>query len=485
MLQLNHLIDGAWEPGSGACRESRNPARPDEVVGWHHACDLADVDRAVRAARQAAQQWAMRPGMQRAAVLMDAATLLDRDADLLGKELTREEGKTLREGVGEVRRAAQILRFHASMAQAPEGELFGSPRSSERIAALRRPVGVVTAITPWNFPIAIPAWKIAPALAYGNSVVWKPASAVPVLAFRFAEALHDAGLPAGVLSLLLGAAEVGNAAALHPDVDAVTFTGSSEVGRRLIVGCAQAETPIQAELGGKNAAIVWRDADLDQAAEAVITGAMGSTGQKCTATARVVVDNAVADHFAAQLTARIKELRVGDPLDDVDLGPAVTATASDDIYTAIDAAQKEGCEVLVGGERFDDELRRTGWFVPPTLLTCQNTASATWRSEIFGPVLALMRVEDWEDALAAANAGPYGLSGSVFTSDLSRVEDAIARFDVGVLHVNSETTGAEPHVPFGGTKQSGWGPKEQGLAAREFFTTTKTVYQYPTGNPAR
>jgi aldehyde dehydrogenase (NAD+) len=480
VLELRSYIDGQWRQGSGQEQRSLNPARPDEAVAVFHAATEDEADAAVAGARRAARNWADTPMHERAAVLVRAADLLDARAEGLGAELTREEGKTLPEGIGEVRRAAEILRYHAGEASRDAGEIYNSPRRGETIMVVRQPIGVVTVITPWNFPIAIPAWKIAPALVYGNAVVWKPASLVPLLAFRFTEALVDAGMPPGVLSLVLTGGRVGQRLVEDPRVDAVTFTGSTEIGRQLMISCAQLLKPIQTEMGGKNAAVVLRDAPLELAAEQVVLGAMRSTGQKCTATSRLIVDEAVADDFLALVCARVAALRVGEGLQaGVDMGPAASADAQESILEAISRARADGADVLAGGTAYTDGTLGEGWFVPPTVLAVPDRSAEVWREEIFGPVLSVLRASDAREAVELANDSRFGLSGAIFSNDLAHVLDAVAHFDAGVLHVNSETAGADPHVPFGGMKESGSGAREQGRAAREFFTHSKTVYLRP------
>lgn len=479
-VEIRNLVAGQWCDGAGSVFERRNPARPDEVVATGVRAVDADVDRALAAATEAAVPWGRMPLAQRGAVLVAAADILDGSAAELGAELTREEGKTLPEGIGEVRRAAQILRFFAGEAQREVGELYASPRPGESISVRRRPKGVVAVITPWNFPIAIPAWKIAPALMYGNCVVWKPASQVPLLAYRLAQALEAAGLPPGVLSLVVGNGSMGEHLAVHPRVDAVTFTGSTGVGRHLIARCGELAKPIQAEMGGKNAAIVLEDAPLAEVAPMVFNAAMASTGQKCTATSRLIVQRSIAEGMAEELGRIARAWVVGDGLHpEVAMGPAVSHGARDEILQAVEHAVTAGATVLAGGEPYRGGALADGAFVPPSVLEVTDRRTPIWQDEVFGPVLALMAVDSAEEAYDVANDSAFGLSASIFTNDLRHVTEAIERLQVGVVHVNSETSGAEPHVPFGGIKQSGYGPHEQGRSAREFFTDTVTVYSRP------
>lgn len=471
-----HLVAGEWRCGHGQRVRSVNPTRPNEVVAEGNSATCSDVDDAVDAASRALPGWSATPIHSRGAVLAAAAAVVDLNAEQWGLELAVEEGKTRLEGVGEVRRAAQILRYYAAEGDRVSGEIFASPRAGEQILVTRRPVGVVAVITPFNFPIAIPAWKIVPALVYGNTVVWKPASSVPLLAMRLAQALTQAGLPSGVLNLVIGNSEVGDALLRHDGVAAITFTGSTGVGRRIAAAAAARGVPVQAEMGGKNAAAVLDDADFDLALEQVMLGAFRSTGQKCTATSRLILTDGIADRFVAALVARSEALVVGDPCDDrTQMGPVITGSAQTSIVAGIDTAKSQGVSVLAGGGAYSDGPLAQGYFVAPTVVELDGPADV-WTEELFGPVLAVRRATDADDAFALANDSDFGLSAAVFTQDLTRVMQAMETIDVGVLHVNSESAGADPHVPFGGAKKSGLGPKEQGTAAREFFTHTTTVY---------
>ena len=474
-VTLRQLIAGAWRPGGGDPVASHNPTRPSVVVAEGDSATVGDVDDAVAAARAASAGWARTPIHQRGAVLAAAAAVVELNAEAWGLELTLEEGKTKSEGIAEVRRAAQILRYYSAEGDRQAGEIFSSPRLGEQILVTRKPVGVVAVITPFNFPIAIPAWKIAPALVYGNTVVWKPASTVPLLAMRLAEALVAAGLPDGVLNLTIGNSAVGDAMVNHAGVDAITFTGSTGVGRRIAAAAAARGVAVQAEMGGKNAAVVLDDADLDLALEQVMLGAFRSSGQKCTATSRLILTAGVSDRFLEALRARADALVVGDPsADPTQMGPVVSASARNDILGGIDTAKAQGASVLAGCDYRDGPLTE-GHFVAPTIVELTAPADI-WTEELFGPVLAVRRADGPDEAFALANDSEFGLSAAVFTQDLTRALQAVDCVDVGVLHINSESAGADPHVPFGGAKRSGLGPKEQGGAAREFFTHTTTVY---------
>lgn len=473
-MELHQLIGGQWVSGRGPELLSTNPAHPDDVVASGRLASGDQVDAAVAAATGAAAAWAARPYHERAQVLLGAAAVLEREGQRYGRELTREEGKTLAEGIGEVLRAAQILRYCAGEADREAGQVFHSPRGGQRILVVHRPVGVVGVITPFNFPIAIPAWKIAPALVHGNTVVWKPAGVVPLLAVRLAQALQEAGLPSGVLNLVIADARTGSRIVEHPDVHAVTFTGSTGVGRAIAATCAQRGAAVQAEMGGKNPAVVLADADLDVAVEQIMLGAFRSTGQKCTATSRLVVQDPVADELLDRLQARLASLVVGDPLDAATgMGPLISDSARATVEDGVQRALHQGASAVVPGR---PDLPGHGWFSAPRVLVLPSTELDVWRTELFGPVLSVVRAASVQEAFALAGEGEYGLSAAVFTTDLASALSAVDTLDVGVLHINDESAGADPHVPFGGGRHSSLGPKEQGTASRQFFTKTTTVY---------
>ncbi|WP_420180853.1 aldehyde dehydrogenase family protein [Paenarthrobacter sp. TA1.8] len=477
-VELQHYISGTWVQGGGGILTSVNPARPAETVAHGLHAGPADVERAMASAAAAKHGWARTPAHERGAVLLRAAVILEENAQLWGLELAREEGKTLAEGRGEVLRAAQIFRYYGNDGDREAGSVYASPRRGEKIFVTRKPLGVVGVVTPFNFPIAIPAWKIAPALTYGNAVVWKPASTVPLLAMRLTQALEQAGLPDGVLNLLIGPGSIGTALVEHPALDGLSFTGSTGVGRTLAAAAAGNGVPIQAEMGGKNAAIVLADADLKLATEQVILGAFRSSGQKCTATSRLIVADAVADEFLAGLAATARSLLVGDPADpSTQMGPVISGAARESIQRGITTALDQGADLLIGGLPYEDTARVAGHFVAPTILELKGTAPADiWRDELFGPVLSVRRAASTQAAFDLANDSDFGLSAALFTQDVTIALKGMDELDVGILHVNSESAGADPHVPFGGAKKSGYGPKEQGQSAKEFYTHTTTVY---------
>ena len=475
-----NYIGGEWvDSATGATSENRNPARPGEVLGRFQSSNAGDVNRAMEAARGAFDGWRKTSPIARANILYKAAQLVERRADEIGEALTREEGKTLKEGKGETLRAAAILRFFAGEGAQPIGDRLPSANLTTFLYTERVPLGVVAAITPWNFPIAIPAWKIAPALIYGNTVVFKPAGLTPLTATLLTECLAEAGLPAGVLNLVTGAGrEIGDAIVEHETVNAVTFTGSNAVGKALYRKAAASDrsVKVQLEMGGKNPVIVLADADMDQALQQTLNGAMMSTGQKCTATSRAFVQRPVFDDFVDRLVKRAGALRVGDPLEaTTDIGPLVSAQQRDTVLEYLEVGQSEGGEVLVGGGAPEGN-GDGGYFVKPTIFGQMTPQMRLSREEIFGPVLAVMPVDDLEEGVALANDTSYGLSASIFTRDIATAFRFIRDIESGIVHVNSETAGAEPHAPFGGMKASSSFSREQGKTAIDFFTQVKTVY---------
>ncbi len=475
-LVLTSYVDGEWRQGPAESSDT-NPATPKEVVATVSLADAALAERAVRTAAAARAEWRdTRPAI-RGEVLRKAADLLiDRAADI-GRDLTREEGKTLAEGVREVNAAASILRYHAAQVYEPDGETYPSMQDDVVLFTRREPMGVVSVITPWNFPISIPAWKIGPALAYGNTVVWKPADLVPLTAVHLTRALIDAGLPGGVLNLVLGkGSEVGDVLTGHSEVAAVSFTGSNTVGRRIQNLAGAAGKKVQLELGGKNPAIVLADADLERTAKEVASAAFAGSGQKCTATSRVIVERTVAGDFVDSLRAEAAAWMPGDPLEAGSaIGPVSSADQLRGVLGYLDLAERDGARAVTGGGRAGGDLAE-GYFVEPTVLVDVKPGHPVAREEIFGPVAVVLPAGSYDEAVELANDTPYGLSASLFTSDLSRAMRFSRDSHTGIVKVNQSTSGVEFHVPFGGAKESGSGHREQGKAAREFFTESKTVY---------
>jgi alpha-ketoglutaric semialdehyde dehydrogenase len=476
--ELSSVVDGRLRAGPERARDI-NPARPSEVLAETLLADARIAADAAAAARAAFSAWRSASPGDRGDVLRRAGDRLERDAAEIGRDLAREEGKTFAEAVGETRRAAAILRYYAGQTFEPEGEVYPSANAATLLYSRREPVGVVVALTPWNFPLAIPAWKIAPALAFGNTVVWKPAELVPLTSLHLFEAIVEAGLPPGVLNLVLGRGSVvGSALVTHPEVSAVTFTGSNRVGGEVQLEAIRQGKKVQLELGGKNPAIVLADADLDHAAEQVARGAFLSAGQKCTATSRVIVDRSVHDELADRVAELARSWKVGDPLDEeTKVGPIVSDVQLETVLGYLGRAREERATVYAGGERADG--LGEGYFVEPTVLSGLSAESAVVREEIFGPVAALLPADGYEDAIALANDTPFGLTAALFTRDLGTALRFTREIRAGVVKVNQETAGLEFHVPFGGMKESSSGSREQGKVARDFFTEWKTVYMDP------
>lgn len=471
---VQSFIGGTWRDGPNGFADL-NPARPEEVLAEARMADASLAAAAIEAARDAFPAWRSMSAPKRGDILRRAADLLERRADTVGRDMAREEGKTVGEGTGEAQRAVAILRYYAGQTLEPDGETYPST-SANLLFARREPLGVVTAITPFNFPIAIPAWKIAPALAYGNTVVWKPAEVVPLTSQHFAQALIEAGIPRGVLNMVLGTgADVGSVLTTHDAVDAISFTGSSAVGAQIQRQAVERGKKVQLELGGKNPAVVLADADLDAAADLVARGAFLSAGQKCTATSRVIVERPILGEFADRLSELARTWKVGDPLDqDTRVGPVVSQAQMEKVLSYLELARQEGGRALAGGNRAAEP--GGGYYVRPTVLTGLSPDSRVVREEIFGPVAALLPASSYEEAVALANDTPFGLCASLFTRDLGRALRFVQDIRVGVVKVNQESAGLEYQVPFGGMKGSSSGSREQGKVARDFYTQWKTVY---------
>jgi aldehyde dehydrogenase (NAD+) len=453
-----------------------NPAHPEEVVAEVRMADANLASEAVDAAARAYPGWRQTPPPARGDILRRAADLLEQRADTVARDLAREEGKALFEAVGETKRAVAILRYYAGQTLEPDGEIYPSQSPITLLYARREPVGVVAAITPYNFPIAIPAWKIAPALAFGNTVVWKPAAPVPLTAVHLAQALIDAGIPDGVLNLVLGGGPtVGPVLYGHGAVDAVTFTGSNALGRSIQREAVDRGKKVQLEMGSKNPAVVLADADLELAAEQVARGAFLSAGQKCTATSRVIVEQPVFEEFSERLIHRANSWKLGDPLEpDTRVGPLASDEQLRTVTGYLEQAHTDGGRVLAGGERAAG--LGDGYYVQLTVLQDLPADSRVVREEIFGPVAALLPASSYKEAVALANDTPFGLSASLFTGDLGKALRFAQDIRFGVVKINQESAGLEFQVPFGGMKGSSSGPREQGKVAREFFTQWKTVY---------
>jgi aldehyde dehydrogenase (NAD+) len=473
-----NYIGGAWvEAAGGKTYAKTNPMRPSETTGIFQASTEEDATAAVEAADSAFGEWSRLPVARRAAYLSAAAGVLEARAEQVAVDMSTEMGKPLREARGETGRAAQILRFAAGEAFRSVGESFEQSATGQQVMTRRRPLGVVGLITPWNFPIAIPVWKLAPALVYGNTVVLKLAYEAPRTGLHIAEALAEADLPAGVLNVLTGrGSTVGAALVRDPRVRAISFTGSVATGNGVRDEATALGKRVQLELGGHNPLIVMADADLGRAVEAAYAGAFWSAGQKCTATRRIYVEDGVYDDFRAQLLDRVARGKVGDPLDpDVEVGPIVNEAQFNEVAGGIERGLEQGGRLVTGGVRDGAD----GYLIDPALF--EDVADDAFLSceEVFGPVASLYRFGTLDEALDRANAVQYGLSAAIFTSSLASATRFSAEAQAGLLHVNSQTAGAEVHVPFGGIKASGFGPHEQGRAAMEFYTETVTIYVDP------
>jgi aldehyde dehydrogenase (NAD+) len=448
--------------------------RPDEVVGSSAASERDDVAAAIAAARRAFTDWSRTPAPQRGDVLMRVAARIDERAEDIAVGMTCEMGKPLREARGEVARAAAILRFFAGEGTRPTGEVYEQTLTRGQIMTLRRPVGVVGLIAPWNFPVAIPTWKMAPALVYGNTIVLKLAWDASLTGLRLADCFADAGLPPGVVNVVTGSgATVGDALVADPEVDAISFTGSVPVGRSIRRTATELGKRAQLELGGHNPLIVLADARLEAAVEAAYAGAFWSAGQKCTATRRIYIEASAYDEFRERFLGRVASGKVGDPLDPAtEVGPLAGERQFTDVLAAIERGRTEGGTVVAGGE----PAAGAGLVIEPTVFEGVRDDAYLTCNEVFGPVTSLYSVADVDEAIERSNAVEFGLSASIFTQSHAAVQQFARDMQAGILHVNSQTAGAEVHVPFGGLKASGWGPHEQGRAAREFYTDEITLY---------
>ena len=477
-MQGHNYIAGEWVAGSKATRDI-NPSNLADVVGEYAQADLAQVQAAIAAARAAFPKWSQ-AGIQQRADLLDAIgnEILARKEEL-GTLLSREEGKTRPEGIGEAARAGNIFKFFAGEALRTHGELVPSVRPGISVEVTREPIGVVGLITPWNFPIAIPAWKIAPALAYGNCVVFKPADLVPGCAWALADIIARKGVPPGVFNLVMGRGSiVGEALVTSPDIDAISFTGSVSTGRSIARKAIETMKKIQLEMGGKNPQIVLDDANLDVAVNVSVQSAFFSTGQRCTASSRLIVTEGIHDRFVERMVERMKALRIDDALKaGTDIGPVVDQSQLEQDLDYIRVAQTEGGRLVAGGERLKRDS--DGFYLAPALITETSNAMRINREEVFGPVASVIRVRDYEEALAVANDTPFGLVAGICTDSLKEATHFKRNAQAGMVMINLPTAGVDYHVPFGGRKGSSYGPREQGAYAREFYTTVKTVYVNP------
>ena len=474
-MDFAHYIGGEWV-GDSDVTTNTSPANRDDVIGTYARGDAARVDQAVSAALAAQPSWAAASPQLRHDVLERAGALIVERKDELGRLLAREEGKTIAEAVGETVRASQVFKFFAGEALRNTGDAVASVRPGIDVMIEREAVGVIGLITPWNFPIAIPAWKLAPALAYGNAVVMKPAELTPGCAWELAKILDEAGCPAGIFNLVMGpGSKVGARIVEHEDIAAVSFTGSVATGRQVAVDCAARGKKVQLEMGGKNPMVVVDDADLDVAVGASLNGAFFSTGQRCTASSRLIVTASIHDAFLDKLTAAAADLVIGDPLDSkTQIGPVVDQGQLDQNLEYLALAATEGCDVRGGGLG-----NGNGYFMHPAIFAGASNQMRVSREEIFGPMASVIKVADYDEALAVANDTEFGLSSGICTTSLKLATDFRRNAKAGMVMVNLPTAGVDYHVPFGGRKGSSYGPREQGSYAREFYTTVKTSYIAP------
>jgi len=476
---IQNYINGEWRGSStGDTVASVNPANRHDIVGLLPNSGREDLERAVAAADAARKAWRKLAGPARGQFLYKVADILESRLDEIAGTMTREMGKTFGEAKGETARGVALLRYYAGEGMRKIGDVIPPSDAAALMFTTRVPLGVVGVITPWNFPVAIPVWKIAPALVYGNTVVWKPATETAVTAAKVAACFHDAGLPAGVLNLVIGSGSViGQGIADHPGIHGVTFTGSNGVGKRIAQAALARGAKYQLEMGGKNPVIVLKDADLELAVNATISGGLRSTGQKCTATSRVIVEKAIFPAFKEKLLEKIAALKIGDGMDaSTWLGPCASESQMETVLDYIRKGVEEGAELVCGGERLSEGNMADGFFVAPTVFDRVTPDMTIFREEIFGPVLALVQADNLEEALRLANDSEYGLSASIFTRDIGSILTFIQDMDAGLVRVNEETAGVELQAPFGGMKHSSSHSREQGTAAIEFFTAIKTVF---------
>ena len=475
----HNYINGQWvESVSGRTYTITNPADNKVVLGAFQMSVVDDANRAIDAAHAALPAWSSMPAPQRASILYRALEIMREREDDIARTITLEEGKPLPDAQGEVRRAMNITEYAAG-----EGRrLFGYTTPSEipnTVAyTTRRPVGVVGIITPWNFPIAIPAWKMAPALICGNTLIFKPASSTPLSAVKLVKVFEDAGLPPGVLNLITGpGALVGNTLVNSPRVNGISFTGSTEIGSGIYTEGAKSLKKVQCEMGGKNAVIVLSDADIDKAMGGIVQGAFGSTGQRCTATSRAIVDEAIYEPFMEELIERTGKLKVGDGIEPgVDVGPLSSQYQFEKVMEYIGVGTEEGARLTYGGKSLTGSGYEGGYYIEPTIFTDVKPSMRIAQEEIFGPVLTVFKARDLAEAIELANGVQFGLSSSIYTTDLTQAFQYVDQVEAGIVHINAPTLGGEVHLPFGGMKASGVGAREQGTEAVNFFSEVVTVY---------
>ena len=474
-----NFINGEWVSSLGKKVEvSINPANKSKIVGYIQRSTDEDVDKAVAAAKRAQKEWRSLSGAQRGDYLYKMADNLERRLHEVAETMTKEMGKTFAEAKGETMRGVAILRYYAGEGMRKTGDVIPATDSQALMFTTRVPLGVIGVISPWNFPVAIPIWKMAPALIYGNAVVIKPAQEASVTAAKIIECMGESGIPAGVVNMVTGAgSEVGTAIVNHSDVNGITFTGSNATGKRIGQAALARGAKYQLEMGGKNPVIIAADADLDLAVEGTISGGLRSTGQKCTATSRVFVQEEVYDAFKGRLLEKVKEITIGNGMEGSTwMGPCASESQLKTVLSYIEKGKAEGATLLYGGKRHTENGNEDGFYVQPTIFEDVTNGMAIAQEEIFGPVLALIKVNTIEEALALSNDVEFGLSASIYTKDIGTMLSFINETDAGLVRINAETAGVELQAPFGGMKQSSSHSREQGQAAIEFFTSIKTVF---------
>ena len=477
--EYKNFIGGKWSASSSKQTfENRNPANQEDLIGTFQESNEADLNRAVEAAKNAYESWRLTPAPKRAEFLYRAGELLKRDKEKIAREMTREMGKVLKETRGDVQEAIDMAYLMAGEGRRLFGVTTPSELPNKFNMATRVPLGVCGLITPWNFPLAIPSWKSMPALVAGNTVVIKPASLTPLSVIMLAEVFEEAGIPAGVFNVVTGGGrEVGEPMLKHSEVRVISFTGSTEVGRQISIACAPSFKRVHLEMGGKNVILVMEDADLDLAVDGAIWGAFGTTGQRCTASSRIVVHGKVYKDFVDRLAARASKLRVGDGLDEqVEMGPAVSDGQLQTVAKYVKIGKEEGARLVSGGQALSGGDHARGFFHQPTVFADVKPDMRIAQEEIFGPVTAVIACDSLEEAIRIGNGVRYGLSSSIYTRDVNRAFLAMRDMDTGIFYVNAPTIGAETHLPFGGTKETGNGHREAGVAGLDVFTEWKSIY---------
>lgn len=473
-----NFINGSWKEAlNGNTIESRNPAAPLEAVGNFQSSSKEDLSEAIIAADQSFEAWSSLSYIERGSYLYRAAEEMEKIVEEIAETATKEMGKTFIETKGEVKRSIAILKYYAGEGMQQIGEVIPSADSETMLYTKRVPLGAVGIIAPWNFPIAIPIWKIAPALIYGNTVVFKPASESAITGLKIVEVFEKAGLPAGVLNAVTGKGSIiGEGLVENDHIKGISFTGSNPTGKRIAIGAVERGIKYQLEMGGKNPSVILEDADLDQASKMTVDAAMKHTGQKCTATSRVYIQESIYEKTKEKIIKHIEAIKVGNGMDeDTYMGPVATKSQYDSVLAYIEKGKKEGAKLIYEGKSLTNELREEGFYIEPTVFEDGKEGMAIVEEEIFGPVIVLMKTSGLQDAITKANSSRFGLSAAVFTNNIKNSVIFSDKVDAGMIKVNGETTGSEPHVPFGGMKDSSSHSREQGKAAKEFFTSIKTI----------